>query len=84
MECKCRNAVKSRTCNLILIETYWNVNAFDPDDSVFYALHINRDILECKSDCTDGREAGDYYINRDILECKLVLRPSESAGLLVY
>ncbi len=48
LECKCCLVNNSFFTYIILIETYWNVNAFSVPFSSAFVHYINRDILECK------------------------------------
>ena len=56
--------------NVVLIETYWNVNSTCclANNSI---LGLNRNILECKSFLSLKREQIVFCLNRNILECKL-------------
>ena len=56
--------------SLVLIETYWNVNASTGCPVCSGALCINRNILECKYQLYRVRNWSDWGINRNILECK--------------
>ena len=55
--------------DLVLIETYWNVNAHGME---CMGTHpgINRNILECKLHGNWQKSSGFFSINRNILECK--------------